>query len=262
MSIREMRPCPDQEVLKMSTTVDAAEIAKFEAMAAEWWNPAGPFRPLHQMTPCRMAYVVDQIAAQYGLSRRGRTPLSGLRIADVGCGGGLASEPLARLGADVTGFDAAEGNIRAAAAHAVMVSLSIEYRAEPAEAAAARGEVFDAVVALEVVEHVADVAAFLKALGAIVKPGGVVILSTLNRTARSYVMAIVGAERIMRWLPVGTHDWGKFPTPGELENAFAAAGLSVVDTQGMVLNPARAEWRLSADDLSVNYIMTAERPVT
>lgn len=244
------------------TTIDAAEIAKFEAMAAEWWDPTGPFRPLHQMTPCRMAYVVDQIAAQYGLPRRGRTPLAGLRIADVGCGGGLASEPLARLGAKVTGFDAAEGNVRAAAAHAEMVGLKIDYRAEPAEAAAARGEVFDAVVALEVVEHVADIAAFLMALSAIVKPGGVVILSTLNRTAKSYAMAIVGAERVMRWLPVGTHDWTKFPTPTELEDAFGAAGLPVVDAQGMVLNPARAEWRLAADDLSVNYIMTAEKPGT
>lgn len=245
-----------------ATTIDAGEIAKFEAMAAEWWDPVGPFRPLHQMTPCRMEYVVDQITAQYGLSRRTRAPLSGLRIADVGCGGGLASEPLARLGATVTGFDAAEGNIRAAAAHAEMVGLDIDYRAEPAEAAAARGDTFDAVVSLEVIEHVADRAAFLKALTTIVKPGGVVILSTLNRSARSYAMAIVGAERVMRWLPVGTHDWSKFPTPAELEAEAGEAGLNVVDAQGMVLNPARAEWRLSADDLSVNYILTAERPAT
>ncbi|MGB0411508.1 MAG: bifunctional 2-polyprenyl-6-hydroxyphenol methylase/3-demethylubiquinol 3-O-methyltransferase UbiG [Pikeienuella sp.] len=244
----------------MSVTVDDAEVAKFEAMAAEWWDPTGAFRPLHQMTPCRMAYVVDQISAQYGLSRHGRTPLAGLRIADVGCGGGLASEPLARLGATMTGFDAAEGNIRAAAAHAEMVGLSIDYRAEPAEAAAQRGEVFDAVVALEVIEHVADRRAFLTALRDIVKPGGVVVLSTLNRSAKSYAMAIVGAERIMRWLPVGTHDWAKFPTPAELEGEAADVGLQVVDSQGMVLNPARAEWQLSADDLSVNYILTAERP--
>ena len=246
----------------MTTTIDTAEIAKFEAMAAEWWDPTGPFRPLHQMTPCRMGYVADQIAAQFSRPRRTRQPLDGLRIADVGCGGGLASEPLARLGAAVTGFDAAEGNIRAAAAHAAMVGLEIEYRAEPAEAAAARGDMFDAVVALEVIEHVADIPAFLSALSTIVKPGGVVILSTLNRTAKSYAMAIVGAERIMRWLPVGTHDWNKFPTPAELEEAFSTTGLSVVDAQGMVLNPARAEWQLSAEDLSVNYIMTAERHAT
>lgn len=243
-----------------SGTIDHSEIAKFEAMANEWWDPTGPARPLHQMTPCRMNYVIDQITAQYGLSRVGRTPLAGLSIADVGCGGGLASEPLARLGARVTAFDAAEGNIRAAAAHAEMVGLDIDYRAEPAENAAARGDQFDAVISLEVIEHVADRTAFLRALSEIVKPGGIVIMSTLNRTAQSYAMAIVGAERILRWLPVGTHDWSKFPTPAELEAEMAAAGLDVVDAQGMVLNPARAEWRLSADDLSVNYILAAERP--
>ena len=240
------------------SAVDAAEVAKFEAMAAEWWDPAGKFRPLHQMNPCRLDYIAGQIAAQYGRDRRARRPFDGLSIADIGCGGGLLSEPMARLGAAMTGFDAAAGSIAAARAHAAAVGLEIDYRNEMAEAAVARGETFDAVLALEVVEHVADRAAFLATVSALLKPGGVVILSTLNRTAKAWALAIVGAERVLRWLPAGTHDWAKFPTPAELEAEDAAAGLATVDAQGMVLNPLRGEWRLDPADLSVNYIMTLE----
>ncbi len=240
------------------TTIDAGEIAKFEAIAAEWWDPDGKFKPLHQMNPCRLDYILSQLAAQYGLKPR-RQSLEGLKLVDIGSGGGLIAEPLSRLGAEVTGLDAAAGNIAVAGAHAAAMGLDIDYRVETAEAVAEAGETFDAVIALEIVEHVADVPSFLAALSQLVKPGGLVIMSTLNRTAQSWAMAIVGAERIMRWLPVGTHEWSKFPTPEELETGLTDAGLSVVDSKGMVLNPLRGEWRLSDDDLSVNYILTAEK---
>jgi len=240
------------------TTIDAGEIAKFEAIAAEWWDPDGKFKPLHQMNPCRLDYILSQLAAQYGL-KPGRRSLEGLKLVDIGSGGGLIAEPLSRLGAEVTGLDAAAGNIAVAGAHAAAMGLDIDYRVETAEVVAEAGETFDAVIALEIVEHVADVPSFLAALSQLVKPGGLVIMSTLNRTAQSWAMAIVGAERIMRWLPVGTHDWDKFPTPEELETGLTDASLSVVDSKGMVLNPLRGEWRLSDDDLSVNYILTAEK---
>lgn len=241
-----------------TTTIDTAEVAKFEAMAAEWWDPDGKFKPLHHMTPCRMDYVIDQICAQYGRRRKSPRPLNGLSVVDVGCGGGLASEPLARLGADVTGLDATDVNIRVARTHAEAVGLNIDYRAEPAEAVAERGMDFDVVLALEVVEHVADIATFMSAISAILRPGGIAVLSTLNRTAKSWAMAIVGAEHILRWLPVGTHDWSKFPTPQELEKALATAGLSTVDSRGMILNPATGHWSLS-EDMSVNFIIAAEK---
>lgn len=240
-------------------TVDPAEVAKFEAIAAEWWDPAGKFRPLHRMNPCRIDYVAQQVAAQFGRDRDAPAPFAGLRVADIGCGGGLATEPMARLGAAAIGFDAAEGNIRVARAHAEAMGLAIDYRAEPAEAAAARGERFDVVMALEIVEHVADVDAFLAALSALTAPGGLVFLSTLNRTAQSWATAIIGAERVLRWLPPGTHDWSKFLTPAELETRLAAAGLPVVDARGMTPDLGRGGWRLSGD-LSVNYIVTAEKP--
>jgi 2-polyprenyl-6-hydroxyphenyl methylase/3-demethylubiquinone-9 3-methyltransferase len=239
-------------------TIDAAEVAKFEAMAAEWWDPNGKFKPLHHMSPCRLDYVVDQICAQYGRRRKDGRPLTGLSIVDVGCGGGLAAEPMARLGATVTGLDAAEVNIGVAKAHAAAVGLTIDYRAEPAEVVVEKGETFDVVLALEVVEHVANIDAFLSALAGLLKPGGVAILSTLNRTAKSWAMAIVGAEYIMRWLPPGTHDWSKFLTPDELEQSLSEAGLIPLDSRGMVLKPGRGEWSLS-EDLSVNFIVTAEK---
>lgn len=243
-----------------SGTIDPAEIAKFDAMAAAWWDPDGEFRPLHAMNPCRMDYVAAQIAAEYGLSRRGRRPFAGLTAADVGCGGGLASEPLARLGCAVTGFDAAPESLGVARAHAAAAGLEIDYRQETAEAAAARGATFDAVVALEIVEHVSDPPAFLAALSAMLKPGGVLVMSTLNRTAESFAGAIVAAERVLRWLPPGTHDWRKFPTPAELEAGLTAAGLEVVDAQGMVPDLLRGGWRLSPNNLRMNYIMTAVKP--
>lgn len=240
-------------------TVDAAEIAKFEAMAAEWWDPAGKFRPLHAMNPCRLGYIVEQVAAEFGRDRRARSPFAGLDIADIGCGGGLVAEPMARLGATVAGFDAATESLGVARAHAAAVGLEIDYLNETAEDAAARGARFDVVLALEVVEHVANIPAFLGALSTLLRPGGMVILSTLNRTPESYAAAILGAERLLRWLPTGTHDWRKFPTPEELETALVDAGLEVVDAKGMLPDLGRGGWRIG-ESLRVNYIMAALKP--
>lgn len=240
------------------TTIDVEEVAKFEAIAAEWWDPDGKFKPLHLMNPCRLDYILNQIAGQFG-TRLGRTALSGLSVVDVGSGGGLIAEPMARLGADVTGLDAAAGNVAVAAAHTTTMGLKVDYRVETAEDAANNGVQFDVVIALEIVEHVADVTAFIEALSALVRPGGLLIMSTLNRTAKSWAGAIVGAERLLRWLPIGTHDWNKFLTPEELEAAISAAGLEVVDAKGMVLNPLSGDWSLSDNDLSMNYILTAEK---
>jgi 2-polyprenyl-6-hydroxyphenyl methylase/3-demethylubiquinone-9 3-methyltransferase len=243
-----------------ANTVDAAEVAKFEAMAAQWWDPAGEAAPLHRLNPCRLEYLSAQIAAQFGRDRRGLRPLAGLRLVDVGCGGGLVAEPMARLGADVTGLDASGASVEAARAHAALSGLEIDYRAETAEALAARGERFEVVLALEIVEHVADHAAFFAALATLARPGGLLILSTLNRTPAALAKAVIGAEFLLRWLPVGTHDWRRFVTPAELQAAGEAAGLRAVDRTGMAFSPLRGEWRLDDRDLSVNYLMTFERP--
>ncbi len=246
------------DAAQTQTTVDAEEVAKFEAIAAEWWDPDGKFKPLHLMNPCRLDYILNQLRGQFGLGR-GRNALEGLTLLDVGSGGGLIAEPLARLGGKVTGLDAAGGNIEVAAAHAAAMGLTVDYRVETAEAAVQRGDQFDAVIALEIVEHVADVPAFVEAISALVRPGGLLFMSTLSRTAKSWAGAIVGAERILRWLPVGTHDWNKFLTPEELEAAISATGLDVVDAKGMVLNALTGDWTLSDTDLSMNYILTAEK---
>lgn len=243
-----------------TATVDPAEIAKFEAMATDWWAPEGKFKPLHAMNPCRIGYIAGQAAMEFGRDRKARRAFAGLTLADVGCGGGLAAEPLSRLGFDVTGFDAAEESLGVARAHAASMGLAIDYRNETAEAAAARGAEFDVVTALEIVEHVADIPAFTNALSSLVKPGGALFMSTLNRTAKSWASAIVGAEYILGWLPRGTHDWKKFPTPPELEAALTESGLTVVDTCGMVPDLKRGGWLTSPEDLSVNYLMMAVKP--
>ncbi len=242
------------------TSIDQGEIAKFEAMAADWWDPKGKLRPLHMMNPVRLDYLTAQIAAEFGRDLRGARPFGDLRVLDIGCGGGLVAEPMARLGASVTGADAASGNIEVARLHAEGQGLDISYHVTTAEALAQDGEVFDAVLALEIVEHVADPAAFLATCQALVRPGGLVILSTLNRTARSFGAAIIGAEWVMRWLPRGTHDWQRFITPDELGAMAAACGLEVADRKGMVFNPIGFGWSLSDRDLSVNYLLTARRP--
>lgn len=242
------------------TSIDPAELSKFEAMAAEWWNPDGKFRPLHHMNPVRLDYVVGQIAGQFGRDRTAPRSLAGLRLLDIGCGGGLLSEPMARLGADVTGADAAARNISVAQRHAEEAGLAIDYRVTTAEDLAAAGERFDAVLALEIVEHVAEPAAFLRACAELVGSGGLVIVSTLNRTPESFAKAIIGAEWVMRWLPRGTHDWRRFITPAELEGMLREAGLTPVDKRGMVYDLLRRDWSLSPRDLGCNYIATALKP--
>ena len=241
------------------STVDPAEVAKFEAMAAEWWNPNGKFKPLHMLNPCRLDYITRQIAAEFGRDLTAPRPFEGLRILDIGCGGGLLSEPMARLGADVVGADAAARNIPVARIHAEQSGLDIDYRHTTAEDMAAAGEVFDVVLNMEVVEHVADPAAYLRACHDLLKPGGLMTCSTINRNPKSYMMAIVGAEQVMRWLPKGTHDWKKFITPDELFDLLRGAGLDPVDRKGFVFNPILWSWRLSDRDLSVNYVTASIR---
>lgn len=242
-------------------TIDPTEVAKFEAMAAEWWDPNGKFKPLHLMNPCRLDYITRQIAAEFGRDLTQPLPFAGLRLLDIGCGGGLLSEPMARLGADVVGADAAPRNIPVAQVHAGQSGLTIDYRHTTAEDLAAAGEQFDVVLNMEVVEHVADPLAYLTACQQLLKPGGLMICSTLNRNPKSFMMAIVGAEWVMRWLPKGTHDWARFLTPDELYDLIAKAGLDPVDRKGMVFNPVSWRWSLSARDLSCNYVTASiKRP--
>ncbi|OSP54639.1 bifunctional 2-polyprenyl-6-hydroxyphenol methylase/3-demethylubiquinol 3-O-methyltransferase UbiG [Pseudoruegeria sp. SK021] len=242
------------------TTVDSAEIAKFEAMASEWWDPNGKFKPLHMLNPCRLDYITNQIAAEYGRDLTAPLPFAGLRLLDIGCGGGLLCEPMARLGATVVGADAAPRNIPVAQLHADQSGLDIDYRHTTAEALAEAGEAFDVVLNMEVVEHVADPKAYLTACQRLLKPAGLMITSTLNRNPKSYVMAIIGAEHVMRWLPKGTHDWTKFLTPEELFSLLTEAGLTPVDRKGFVFNPLNWSWSLSARDLSVNYVTASLKP--
>lgn len=242
------------------TTVDPSEIAKFEAMAAEWWDPNGKFKPLHMLNPCRLDYITIQIAAEFDRDLNGLRPFEGLRILDIGCGGGLLCEPMARLGATVVGADAAEGNIPVAQVHAQQSGLEIDYRHTTAEAMAAAEEQFDVVLNMEVVEHVADPLAYLTACKDLLKPNGLHICSTINRNPKSFAMAIVGAEYVMRWLPKGTHEWAKFITPEELFELMRKAGLDPVDRKGFVFNPITWQWRLSDRDLSVNYVTASLKP--
>jgi 2-polyprenyl-6-hydroxyphenyl methylase/3-demethylubiquinone-9 3-methyltransferase len=242
------------------TTVDPSEVAKFEAMAAEWWDPKGKFKPLHLMNPCRLDYITRQIAAEFDRDLGTDRPFAGLRLLDIGCGGGLLSEPMARLGATVVGADAAAGNIPVAQVHAQQSGLEIDYRNITAEEMAAAGEQFDVVLNMEVVEHVADPLAYLTACQQLLKPGGLMICSTINRNPKSFAMAIVGAEYVMRWLPKGTHEWNKFITPDELFSLITNAGLEAVDRKGFVFNPVSWQWKISDRDLSVNYVTASVKP--
>jgi len=242
------------------TTVDPSEIAKFEAMAAEWWDENGKFKPLHMLNPCRLDYITNQIAGEFDRDLSATAPFAGLRILDIGCGGGLLAEPMARLGAEVVGADAAERNIPVARIHAEQSGLTIDYRHTTAEAMAEAGEQFDVVLNMEVVEHVASPIDYLIACRQLLKPGGLHVCSTLNRNPKSYMMAIIGAEHIMRWLPKGTHEWSKFITPDELFDLMRDAGLDPVDRKGFVFNPVSWSWKLSDRDLSVNYVTASLKP--
>lgn len=243
-----------------ASTIDTSEIAKFEAMAAEWWDPTGKFKPLHMLNPCRLDYITRQIAAEFARDLSVERPLAGLQLLDIGCGGGLLSEPMARLGATVIGVDAAAGNIPVAQAHAAQSGLEIDYRHMTAEALLEEDTRFDVILNMEVVEHVADPLTYLRACHDLLKPGGMMVCSTINRNAKSFATAIVGAEWVMRWLPKGTHDWAKFITPDELYDLLAEAGMTPVDRTGFVFNPLSWKWRLSKTDLSVNYVTTSLKP--
>ncbi len=242
------------------STIDPAEVAKFEAMAAEWWDLDGKFKPLHMLNPCRLDYITRQIATEFDRDLDADAPFKGIRILDIGCGGGLLSEPMARLGATVVGADAAAGNIPVAQIHAQQSGLEIDYRHTTAEAIAASGETFDVVLNMEVIEHVADPSAFLDACKALLKPSGLHICSTINRNPKSFLFAIIGAEHVMRWLPKGTHEWDKFITPDELFDLLSGAGLTPVDRKGFVFNPIAWSWSISDRDLSVNYVTAAVKP--
>ncbi len=242
---------------RRSPSLDAEEVRRFGRLANEWWDERGKFRALHAFNPARLAFIIEEIHGRAGEHSAFR-PLQGLSVIDIGCGGGILSEPLARLGAIVTGIDPVEESIAVAAAHARKLGLTVNYRATTAEDIAHEGKTFDAVIASEVVEHVADTASFLKTCRSLCKPGGLLVLSTLNRTAKSFGLAILAAERLLGIIPRGTHDWKKFIKPEELEAGLSAAGFSLTRRNGIVLNPLSGVWTLSAADLSINYIVSAE----
>jgi 2-polyprenyl-6-hydroxyphenyl methylase/3-demethylubiquinone-9 3-methyltransferase len=240
------------------TTINADEISKFAAMADEWWDPTGKFKPLHKFNPVRLAYIRDQAIAHFGKDGSVRRPLEGMKVLDIGCGGGLLSEPLTRLGASVVGIDAGAKNIRIAALHAGQSGLAIDYRATTAEALAAGSERFDIVLNMEVVEHVDNVPLYMKSCAELVAPGGLLFTATINRTPRAYALAIIGAERVLGWLPKGTHDFRKFLTPDEITALVSRNGLKVIERTGVVFHPIADEWRQSRD-LGINYMVLAEK---
>ena len=246
--------------MRPKSSTDPAEIAKFETMAEEWWNPNGIFRPLHMLNPCRLDYINSQIAAEFEKDLRHHPPFAGLKIVDIGCGGGLLAEPMARLGATVTGIDAAKRTIPVAQSHAETSGLEIEYLHATAEDLVSEGRKFDVVLNMEVVEHVPDPLAYLTNCQRLLNTGGLMVCSTINRSLKSFALAIVGAEYVLRWLPVGTHDWSKFVKPDELSQLLRNAALDPVDLKGFVFNPLRWEWSVSTDDLSVNYVSASVKP--
>lgn len=244
---------------KAASTVDAGEVERLSALAGEWWDPRGNMAMLHKFNPVRLGFIRDHAAERFDRDGKKLDCLKDLRILDIGCGGGILSEPLARLGASLVGADPSEANIAAAKEHADDMELPIDYRCTTAEALADAGERFDVVLAMEVVEHVADVSLFVERCAEMVKPGGLMIVGTINRTLKSFALAIVGAEYVLRWLPRGTHQWDKFVTPNELEIALEQSGLEVTDEQGVIYNILADRWQISGDT-DVNYMLAAEKP--
>jgi 2-polyprenyl-6-hydroxyphenyl methylase/3-demethylubiquinone-9 3-methyltransferase len=242
-----------------SASIDADEVARFAALAQRWWDPAGEAKPLHRINPVRLHFIRERLAAHFRRGDRSLRPFSGLTLLDIGCGAGLVAEPMARLGFAVTGIDAGGEMVAAARDHAATAGLAIDYRAETAEAVAEAGTRFDAVLMLEVVEHVANPDAFLAMAARLVAPGGALILSTLNRTARGFFLGIVAAEQVLRWVPRGTHDWRRFKRPSELARALRPAGLRLAALEGIVYDPLRDRWSRSPD-VAVNYLAMAVHP--
>lgn len=241
-----------------ANTVDPDEIERFSRIASQWWDANGKFKPLHVINPLRIGYIRDHVMATFGIAAAATSPLKGLSLLDIGCGGGLICEPMARLGATVTGIDASEKNIKVATLHAQQNGLDIDYRATSAEALVETGARYDVVLALEIIEHVADIPAFVEACCKLLKPNGLMVWSTINRTPKSYALAIIGAEYVLRWLPRGTHTWSKFVKPSELHEQLRNNGFSVSDMTGMTMNPLNFKWKLTKNDLSVNYLLVAQ----
>lgn len=242
-----------------TSSIDPDEVAQFSRIAEEWWDETGKFRPLHQINPVRIRYIKQQLCARFKRDANTLTPFEGLSLLDIGCGGGLICEPMARLGAQVVGVDASPRNIHVATLHAEQSGLSITYRAATAEALVEEQARYDVVLALEIIEHVNEPMAFIASCAALVKPGGMVVMTTINRSAKAYAFAIVGAEYVLRLLPKGTHQWQKFIKPSEMAAGFRAAGLEVADITGMTLNPFKREWQMNPKDLAVNYLMLGHK---
>jgi len=243
----------------VETTANPEEVARFTAMADAWWDPTGKFRPLHQLNPARIQFIKDNVCRHFGLDANADLPFKGLDVLDVGCGGGLLSEPMARLGANMTSIDAGEKNVEIAKIHAAQTGLDIDYRNALPEQLAAEGKRFDVVLNMEVIEHVADPELFMAASSSVLKDNGCMVLSTMNRNIKSLLLGKVAAEYLLRWLPVGTHDWKKFMKPSELARLVRPHGLEFTDLQGMVYNPFKDVWSLSKTDLDVNYLAFAEK---
>ena len=241
------------------TTIDQSEVDRFSAMAAEWWSPTGKFKPLHKFNPVRLAYIRDKAAENFSRNPKSAKPLEGLRVLDIGCGGGLLSEPVARMGAEVVGADPSEKNIGIASTHAKASGVAVDYRAVTAEQLAEAGETFDIVLNMEVVEHVADVELFMNTCASMVRPGGLMFVATINRTVKAAALAIFAAENVLRWLPRGTHQYEKLVRPEELEKPLAGSGLDIIDRTGVFFNPLANQWNLSKD-MDVNYMLLAKRP--
>ena len=243
---------------KTGSTIDQEDVDRFSSMAAEWWDPKGKFKPLHKFNPVRLRYIREMVSEQFELDPKADLPFKGLRFLDIGCGGGLLCEPMARLGATVIGADASERNIEVAKIHAEQSGLDIDYRASTAEDLQADGEKFDVILNMEVVEHVADVDLFLKSCADMVKPGGIMFIATINRTAKARALAIFMAENVLRWLPKGTHEYEKLVMPSEIDAALLGTGVSVIAKSGVFYNPLADEWRLSRD-MDVNYLVVTKR---